>query len=409
MTHKKIIFLSQFNITPLNIHSNNIYTSLLVEFIKNGHEVYVINPMEKRLYKGDPEGLIKVDGVNYINVRIGNLTKTNKIEKGITTVNIERIYVDAVKKYLSDVKFDLILYPTPPITFYKAIKYLKDRDGALTYLMLKDIFPQNAVDLNFFSSKSLFYKYFRRKEIKLYEISDYIGCMSKANVDYLLNHNPKIKTEYVEVLPNSIEPIDLSLSNNDILKIREKYNLPTNKRIFIYGGNLGKPQGIDFLMECIECVKDLEDIFFLIIGNGTEYEKICKYKEDLNLNNVVIMERLNKKEFDLVAASSDVGILSLDYRFTIPNYPSRLLTYMQVNLPVFAITDVNTDVGLDITEGEFGWWANQHSVNEVRNIIIKILDEYDTKSIEKKKLNSYNYLKDNFDIYNSYKKIVSKL
>ncbi len=44
-------------------------------------------------------------------------------------------------------KFDLVLYPTPSITFLKVVEYVKKRDGTQSYLMLKDIFPQNAVDI----------------------------------------------------------------------------------------------------------------------------------------------------------------------------------------------------------------------------------------------------------------------
>lgn len=409
MEDKKVIFLSLINITPANINSNNIYTSLLNKFIGDGFEVYIVNPIEKRFYNGQNEGLSTVDGVNYLSIKIGNITKTNKIEKGISTLKIESQYLSAIKKYLADVKFDLIIYPTPPITLCKVVEYIKKRDGALAYLTLKDIFPQNAVDIEFFSNNSIFYKYFRRKEKKLYEISDYIGCMSKANVDYIINNNDYINPEKVEIFPNSIEPINLKISNEEIISIRKKYNFPLDKKIFLYGGNLGKPQGIEFLLRCIENVKDIEDVFFLIIGNGTEYDKIKNLKNELGLGNLIIMNRLEKKEFDKVAASSDIGILSLDHRFTIPNYPSRLLTYMQVNLPVLAITDPNTDVGLDIVKGDFGWWANQHNVYEVRDIIIQIMEEFDCNIIERKKVNSYKYLKNNFDISDSYECIVSKL
>ena len=61
--------------------------------------------------------------------------------------------------------------------------------------MLKDIFPHNAVDLGMIQKtgiKSIIYKYFRNVEKKLYKISDYIGCMSQANVDYVLKHNPEV-------------------------------------------------------------------------------------------------------------------------------------------------------------------------------------------------------------------------
>ena len=77
--------------------------------------------------------------------------------------------------------------------------------AGFAYLQLKDIVPQNAVDIGMLSVSSLLYKYFRRKEIDLYKASDYIGCMSPANVRFVLDHNDYICADRVEVAPNSIE------------------------------------------------------------------------------------------------------------------------------------------------------------------------------------------------------------
>src|SRR5699024_8205085 len=136
MSRKKIIFLSLSKVSPSTINTNGIYTSLLKKFNKSNFDVYILSPIEKRYYNNQGLELEKIAGINYLNVRIGNITKTNKIEKGISTIDIERRYINAIKKYLSDIKFDIILYPTPPLTFYRVIKYLKNRDRALTYLML---------------------------------------------------------------------------------------------------------------------------------------------------------------------------------------------------------------------------------------------------------------------------------
>ena len=98
-------------------------------------------------------------------------------------LTIEPILNRAIKKYLSDVKIDLVLYPTPPITFANTIAYIKKRDGAYAYLMLKDIFPAGAVDLGALKKtglKGVIYRYFRKKEKYLYRISDKIGCMSRG-------------------------------------------------------------------------------------------------------------------------------------------------------------------------------------------------------------------------------------
>ena len=135
-------------------------------------------------------------------LKIGNIQKTNIIEKGISTVSIEPQFIAGIKKYFSNVKFDLVIYSTPPITFCNAIEFVKKRDGAESYLLLKDIFPQNAVDIGIMSKSGIIgilYRFFRNKEKKLYRISDYIGCMSPANVEYIKKHNPEIDAEKISV------------------------------------------------------------------------------------------------------------------------------------------------------------------------------------------------------------------
>ena len=205
-----ILFLTLVQFESFN--EKNIYTDLLREFIKNGHNVYAVSPVERRSNKDTK--LIGEDNGTILRLRIGNTQKTNIIEKGISTVMIEPTFKKAIRKNFSDVRFDLVLYSTPPITLTSAVEYVKKRDGAKTYLLLKDIFPQNAVDLDMMSkdgAKSVIYKHFRRQEKKLYTISDKIGCMSQANADYVLAHNPDVPSSKVEVCPNSIEVIDKSI------------------------------------------------------------------------------------------------------------------------------------------------------------------------------------------------------
>ena len=138
-----VLFFSLFPTNPIS--DNGIYPDLLREFIKNGHSIYVLSPIEKTDHHESP--VIYENGSQIVKVKTGRIQKTNVIEKGINTVLIESHFKHAVKKYFKDIKFDLILYPTPPITFTNVVKYVKERDGAMSYLMLKDIFPQNAVDL----------------------------------------------------------------------------------------------------------------------------------------------------------------------------------------------------------------------------------------------------------------------
>ena len=382
----------------------NIYTDLLREFIKNGHKVYAISPVEKRHHQ--ETRLIKENNSIILRLQIGNTQKTNIIEKGISTIMIEPTYKKAIKKYFSDIKFDLILYSTPPITLVSAIEYVKKRDGAKTYLLLKDIFPQNAVDLGMMTTtgiKGMLYRYFRKQEKVLYAISDRIGCMSQANVDYVIKHNPEIDPKKVEVCPNSIEVIDKSVDSKTRKKIREKYDIPLDKKVFVYGGNLGKPQGMPFLIECLRKCSDLEDAYFLIVGDGTEYGLLENYVKKSSQKNLKLMKRLPKEDYDTMVGACDVGMIFLDHRFTIPNFPSRLLSYVQAKLPVLAVTDLNTDIGKVIVDGRFGWWCESSDtdlfVNSVRDVLNANLNELGETG--------YKYLQDNYAVENSIQTILN--
>ena len=388
-----------------SIQERTLYTDLLREFVKNGHHVYALSPVEKR--QNQETHLIEEENATILRLQIGNTQKTNIIEKGISTVMIEPTFKKAIREYFSNVKFDLVLYSTPPITLVSAVEYVKKRDGAKTYLLLKDIFPQNAVDIGMMSKtgvKGLLYRHFRRQEKKLYRISDRIGCMSQANVDYVIKHNPEVNPGVVEVCPNSIDVIDKSVDAETRIEIRIKYDIPLDKKIFVYGGNLGKPQGIPFLIECLRKCGDIEEAYFLIVGDGTEYHLLSDFVEREKPEHVKLMKRLSKEDYDTMIGACDVGLIFLDHRFTIPNFPSRLLAYMQAKLPVLALTDPNTDIGKVITDGGFGWWCEGNDADQFRNKICLILSE-DLKQFKER---AFDFLLDNYSVEKAYSIIIQQ-
>ena len=343
-TKMKVLFLTMVKIN--SFRDRGIYTDLLRKFYEEGHELYAVCPSERREKKKTAVRTEKEGTV--LNVQTLNIQKTNIIEKGFGTLAIEYQFLAAIKKYFADVKFDVIIYSTPPITFAKVITFIKKRDNAYSYLLLKDIFPQNAVDMKMLKKNSVLHKMFVKKEQKLYAISDTIGCMSEANKKFILQHNPSIDANKVEVNPNSIEPKVFSFNEQEKRAIRIKYRLPTDKKIFVYGGNLGKPQGIDFLLDTILFTTN-KNAFFLMVGSGTEYNRVLKWFQIHNPNNALLLPGLPKQEYDLLLSSCDVGMIFLHKNFTIPNFPSRLLSYLEMKMPVIAATDPNSDVG-DILE-----------------------------------------------------------
>jgi len=396
-----ILFITVVDIE--SVSQRGVYTDLIRELRDRGENVYIVCPRER--HYGKPTEYIEDHGINVLKVRTGNIQKTNPIEKGISTILIQSQFINAIKKYFKDIHFDLVLYSTPPITFEKVVRFVKVRDECHTYLLLKDIFPQNAVDLGIIKKGSLLWRYFRNKEKQLYEISDFIGCMSKANVEYLLKHNPQVNPRKVEVSPNCIKPRPLPHINEPNKELRYKYGIPDDAVVFIYGGNLGKPQGINFLLNVLDRIKDKEGIFFLIVGSGTEYSRIKTYLNQNKHKNVKLLNFLPKDNYDEILESSGVGLIFLDHRFTIPNFPSRLTSYMEAALPVAAATDVNTDLKDVLIESGCGLWAESRDVEGFINIIERLASDKNLRI--QMGLNGWAYLEKNYTVSKQYDIIMS--
>lgn len=390
----------------LDIKKHGIYTDLVRKFIEDGHKVYIIVPFERRT--GKKTTFYHQNSVSILGVRTLNLVKTNVFEKGIGQILLERQFKAAFKKHLSDKKIDLVLYSTPPITFSNVIAYVKRKNPkAVSYLMLKDIFPQNAVDIGMMKKtgiKGLLYRSFRKKEKQLYMVSDWIGCMSPANVKYVIEHNSDINPTRVEVCPNSyvFAPIEKKVDRTIILN---KYGLPTDRTIFIYGGNLGKPQGIPFLIECLKANAERNDCHFVVVGDGYEYPRIEKWVNEEKPKSVSLFNRLPKEDYDQLAEACDVGLIFLDYRFTIPNYPSRLLPYLMSKKPIIACTDPNCDIGSIAEEHGYGFWCPSNSVMAFCKAVDKML----TSNKKEMGAKGYYFYLDNYTVEHTYQAIMNHI
>ena len=304
--------------------------------------------------------------------------------------------------------FDLILYTTPPIFFAGVVASIKKQyPEAMTYLMLKDMFPQNAIDMGMLKEKGLsgiLYRRFRRQEEQLYKVSDYIGCLSPAHISYLLKHNDFIPATKVDICPNSLELLEkrsyetIKAEGKNILG---KYGIPTDRPIIIYGGNLGVPQDIPFVIKCLEDNKNRKDCHFVVVGSGTFYPMLSEWYQNNKGLSITVLKGLPKDEYDMLVQSCHIGMVFLDYRFTFPNYPSRLLSYLEYKMPVICATDRICDMGSIAEENGFGCYVPSNNVKAFTEAVDRLL----TSDIKKMGEKGYCYLCTNYTVNNTYNAI----
>jgi len=382
--------------------NTNMYSSLIHELANLGHEVRVIAPTFDSITEVKNESYIPV-----LRVKSGPIFNTSSIIKGLNTLCLNSHYKRAVLRYWPDWRMDWIITSTPPITLSPFIKELKIRHQARLYLILRDIFPQNARDLGMIKDPFLF-AYFRHKERHLYRISDIIGCMSPGNIAYLRNKNPKIfSANKLTYFPNWITPTPREEHQQPRENFRKRFKLE-GKFIALFGGNFGKPQKIEFILDLAKRVKHLSDVVFCLIGDGTEKERIRQLVKSQGLDNVRVLERLPRHEYQSLICEADIGLINLSEKFTIPNIPSRTLGYWDAFLPVLAATDSNTDLNENLLmKHKAGLWVETGNLNEYYVKFIKLYEDIELRRAMG--VNGRKAVETEFSVYTAAKRLMDQI
>jgi hypothetical protein len=369
----RILFLSLIQMK--SIDDRGIYSDMVREFVKNGHFVDYFFPSDKKFSKKTSRY-----SLNSLTIKL-NIQKTNFfLIKLISYFILDYKFSTFIN--LSKVSYDLLIITTPSIFQNSIVKTFKKKySSSKVLLLLKDIFPNNSIDLELYKIKLLSFflvGFFRRIEKKLYSLVDNIGCMTSLNVQYLTKYGPRFQKKLF-LFPNLIEPYEIPF-----IKTRTDLCIPINKIIVIFIGNLGIPQDVRFINKLIETAPI--SFVFLFIAQGTEINKI-----NLSFNNVIVIkENLSRYEIDQYLINSNFGLITLDIRFKVPNFPSKLLNYFNANLPVIAFTNEYNDLSELLIQNNLGLW----NLSDKSKSYLSFLT-----NIEKKSFNSSrDFIFDNYNV-----------
>lgn len=343
----KVLFL-MLNL-PADLNSSNLYLDLALEFKEHKHEVYIIAPA----VANQLTGMYNERGLKVLRVATLRQKDVRSIfKKGFAQFMLPYQFRFAYDKYMKGLSPDLILMPTPPITLTKLVLHIKKKTNALFYLILRDIYPQGAADIGLVKFR-LIYNYLRILEIKTYKNADIIGCMSPGNINHIAQHNPYVDRNKLTLLPNWQKGVNIADLTVDI---RKKYNLE-DKYIVLFGGTIGYAQKVDNIVVLAEYYQRDEKIAFLVIGNGAMKPYLQNKVEEKGLSNVIFIDGLPRDEYLNFVKSSDIGLITIDERFTVPTIPSKTTSYLSLKLPVLAIIDQHTDYGQIIEDAGAGLWS----------------------------------------------------
>lgn len=300
----------------------------------DGNKVTVLAP---HVQLNKPMLITNIDGVETIFFRSGKLKNIGKIKRAINETLLPIRAWRASKQYFLKNHYDIIVYYSPSIFFGGLVRKLKNIWQAKSYLVLRDIFPQWAVDNGMINSNSLIHKYFQYFEKVNYQAADKIGVMSIANMQFFQN---KTNFHKYEVLYNWIAINPPTPASNTF---RKKLGLD-EKIIFFYGGNIGQAQHMINLIAIAKHFQNSVNVHFLFVGQGDEVNLLLQKKVEFNLNNMTYLSAISQNEYNELVREIDIGMFSLHPKHTTHNFPGKLMGYMEASKPILGVVNAGNDL-----------------------------------------------------------------
>jgi len=319
---------------------------LALEFKRQGHNISVLTPFPDQsssLTKKD------IEGIEVLYFKSGKIKDVSKIKRAINETFLTWHAWKAAGNYLRNQKFDGIVYYSPSIFFGALVRKLKRLWNCNSYLILRDIFPQWALDNGLLNRHSPIYWYFKNFEWVNYRNADKIGVMSPSNLDFFKNRKTNISK--FEVLFNWAEtPVFQKVDDSFHKKLKLE-----NKIVLFYGGNIGHAQKMMNLVNLAKKFNEDSKVHFLFVGKGDEVELIQKEREKHKLNNITYLPSVDQETYFKILNEFDIGLFSLHPNHKTHNFPGKLLGYMGHSKPILGCVNEGNDLKEIINQSEAGF------------------------------------------------------
>ncbi len=337
---------------------------LVAEFLNQGHQVTVLLP-DASLTK--PWSLEQQGNLKILRLRAMETKDVSYARRALAEHLLSSFMVRNLRKSpLNALKYDGIVWYSPSIFFGGLVEKLKQASGCRSYLILRDIFPEWAVDMGLIG-RNIIYRYFKGKEKFQYRQANVIGVQTPSNLGYFRKEHADLPGR-VEVLNNWLAPQAGEACSIDIARTPL-----AGRRLFVYTGNIGIAQGMDILIRLAESYKKDTSVGFLFVGRGTAVARLRKEVADLGLDNVLFRDEIAPEEIAPLLHQCHVGLIALDPRHRNDNIPGKFLAYMQSGLPVLATINPGNDLEKMIIEHRVGDVISDNSVESLRQKADRLL------------------------------------
>lgn len=344
---------------------------LALEFVRQGHTLTAMLPAAGL---STPWSLEDFQGVQVLRLRSPKNKDVNYVRRTIAEFLMPFAMLRNLRKSsLAQERWDGVVWYSPSVFHGPLVNALKKASGCKGYLIIRDIFPEWAVDIGLMG-RGLPYRFFDAVARYQYFLANVIGVQTRGNQRYFDKWMGQPDRK-LEVLQNW-----LGRPSQSRCSIRVDETALVGRKVFVYSGNMGVAQGMDIFLDLAAKMQSRSDVGFLFVGRGSESARLKAAAQSRQLDNVVFFNEIDPDEIPDLYAQCDAGIVALDSRNKSHNIPGKFIAYIQSGLPVLANINGGNDLAQMIRDERVGQVCQTNQIDELLLLTEKLLDQIQTDS-----------------------------
>lgn len=322
-------------------------SELASRFLARGHEVYVLTAMPNyprgKVYPGYG-GLWRretLDGVRVLRAALYPSKSPRILPRLVSYMSF--VKSSAAVGLVGLPRVDVLLTESPPLFLGLSGYVLSRLKRARWVFNVSDLWPEGAVDLGLVK-EGMALDMARRLEAFCYRKAFLVTGQSRSILANIEGRFPDVATHH---LSNGVDPQRFS---PDVGVDRARFGLPERGLIALYAGLHGVFQGLDQILEAAHRLRDVDDLQFVLVGDGPEKESLVARARALDLHNVRFLDPLPRDAMPALVAAADISIACLKTRI-LGAVPSKIYEAMGAAKPVVLVaapgeaTDIIDDTG----------------------------------------------------------------
>ncbi len=144
--------------------------------------------------------------------------------------------------------------------------------------------------------------------------------------------------------PNCVDT-DFITPNANRDRFRQEWGFSTKDKIVLYSGNLGKKQGLEIILEAAMKLRKIDDLHFIIVGEGAHKSALLAVAKDSALQNIHFYPLQPHEAMPDLLRMADVHLVIQKRGAADAVMPSKLTGILSVGGDSIITADENTELG----------------------------------------------------------------